>query len=88
MNSTCTLIIIFKSLSFESNAKDNRHFKKQNSTEHVSFNSSYFKMIVQNIGYTLHFGGYMDTDKQQDFYLKGESWQIFSEMKSCGYLPH
>lgn len=56
MNSTYTLIIIFKSLSFESNSKDNRRFKIQNSTEHVSFNSSYFKMIVQNICYTLHFG--------------------------------
>lgn len=52
MNSTYILIIIFKSLSFESNSKDNRHFKIQNSTEHVSFNNSFYKMIVQNM---LHF---------------------------------
>jgi len=56
VNSTYTLIIIFKRLSFEINSKDNRHFKRQNSTEHVSFNSSFFKMIVQNICYTLYFG--------------------------------
>lgn len=61
------LYYFFKDCLLKVTFKDNRHFKIQNSTEHVWFHNSYIKVRIQDTYYTSHLGLYWQRQMARSF---------------------